>query len=144
MANLILASSSPRRRELLQQLGLTFEILSPDIDETVLVNESITDYVCRLAETKAQTVLIRRPHATVLAADTSLVFNDQIIGKPESKQHAFEIWSLLSEQVHEVLTGICVATAVSCQTKVVRTRVEFQKLSLDDMERYWATGGTFR
>lgn len=139
MANLILASSSPRRRELLQQLGLTFEILSPDIDESVFANECIEDYVRRLAHTKAKTILASQPHAVVLAADTSLVFNGQIIGKPESKQHAFEIWSLLSGQVHEVLTGICVATSTSCQSNVVRTQVTLQKLSLDDMEYYWAT-----
>ncbi len=140
MANLILASSSPRRRELLQQLGLSFEVLSPDIDESVLENEHIEQYVRRLAETKAKTVLASQPHAVVLAADTSLVFNDQIIGKPESKQHAFEIWSLLSNNEHEVLTGISVATAEKSVTQVVSTRVQLQKLSLEDMEYYWATG----
>ncbi|MFC2994984.1 Maf family nucleotide pyrophosphatase [Acinetobacter sichuanensis] len=140
MANLILASSSPRRKELLQQLGLEFTIFSPDIDESVLENETIEDYVSRLAACKAQAVLMHEPHAIVLAADTSLVFNGQIIGKPESKQHAFEIWSLLSNNEHEVLTGISVAMAGKSETQVVRTRVKLQKLSLADMEYYWATG----
>ncbi|MFW1858162.1 Maf family nucleotide pyrophosphatase [Acinetobacter defluvii] len=140
MAKLILASSSPRRKELLQQLGLTFDILSPDIDESVLEHENVDHYVRRLAETKAQTVLASQPDAVVLAADTSVVLEQKILGKPESKQHAFEIWSLLSAQVHEVLTGVCVATATHRESIVVRTQVAFQKLSLDDMERYWATG----
>lgn len=140
MAKLILASSSPRRKELLQQLGLTFDVLSPDIDESVLEHENVEHYVRRLAETKAQAVLASQPNVVVLAADTSVVLDQQIIGKPESKQHAFEIWSLLSDQVHEVLTGVCVATTTHRESIVVRTRVEFQKLSLDDMERYWATG----
>lgn len=140
MANLILASSSPRRKELLQQLGLEFTILSPNIDESVLENETAEEYVGRLAACKAQTVLAHYPQAIILAADTSLVFNGQIIGKPESKQHAFEIWSLLSNNVHEVLTGISVVTTEKSVTQVVRTRVKLQKLSLEDMEYYWATG----
>ena len=89
MAHLILASSSPRRKELLLQVGLSFETCSPDIDESVLENEQADHYVARLAAEKAQAVLQLYPDSTVIAADTSLVFADQIIGKPESKQHAF-------------------------------------------------------
>lgn len=140
MANLILASSSPRRKELLQQVGLEFTVYSPDIDESVLENEQIHQYVQRLAETKAQAVLTLQPQSTVIAADTSLVFANQIIGKPESKQHAFEIWTLLSGQKHEVLTGVCVANRQQLLSTVVRTEVVFQTLSLNDMEAYWATG----
>ena len=140
MAHLILASSSPRRKELLQQVGLEFTVHSPDIDESVLENEQIEQYVQRLAKTKAQAVLTLKPQGTVIAADTSLVFADQIIGKPESKQHAFEIWALLSGQTHEVLTGVCVANAQQLLSTVVRTEVEFQILSPNDMEEYWATG----
>ena len=140
MAHLILASSSPRRKELLLQMGLDFDIHSPDIDESVFEHEQIEQYVLRLAKTKAQAVLGIYPQATVVAADTSLVFADQIIGKPESKQHAFEIWQLLSGQKHEVLTGVCVANIHQLLSVVVRTEVEFQSLSLNDMEAYWATG----
>ena len=140
MAHLILASSSPRRKELLSQVGLNFEICSPDIDESVLENEQIDHYVERLAVQKAQAVLGLHPESIVIAADTSLVFADQIIGKPESKQHAFDIWTLLSGQKHEVLTGVCVANAHQLLSVVVRTEVEFQQFSLNDMEEYWATG----
>ena len=140
MAHLILASSSPRRKELLQQVGLEFSIHSPDIDESVYENEQIHQYVKRLAETKAKAVLKLHAHSTVIAADTSLVFHDKIIGKPESKEHAFEIWALLSGQKHEVMTGVCVANAQQLLSTVVRTEVEFQRLSSNDMEQYWATG----
>ncbi len=92
MAHIVLASSSPRRKELLQQLGLDFEIYSPDIDESVHENELVHHYVERLAREKAQTVLKLFPEAIVIAADTSLGLDGQIIGKPESKNHAFEIW----------------------------------------------------
>ena len=140
MANLILASSSPRRRELLQQLGLEFSIHSPNIDESVFSNEIAERYVKRLAQTKADAILNQVSDACVIAADTTLAVDDMIIGKPESKQHAFDIWSVLSGRKHEVLTGVCVATADAMQSIVVRTWVEFQRLSLSDMEDYWATG----
>lgn len=146
MARLILASSSPRRKELLEQVGLNFEIFSPDVDESVQPNESAEHYVQRLAEQKAQAVLVQFPDAIVIAADTSLVLDHKIIGKPESKQHAFEIWSALSGRQHEVLSGICVASAHceqnqnAIQSMVVRTQVHFQKLTELEMEQYWATG----
>jgi septum formation protein len=140
MAHLILASSSPRRKELLLQVGLNFTIHSPDIDESVCEFEQVEQYVLRLAKTKAQEVLKLYPEATIIAADTTLTIDDQIIGKPESKQHAFEIWRLLSGRKHEVLTGICVAKAQQLLSAVVRTEVEFQPLSLNDMEEYWETG----
>ena len=140
MAHIILASSSPRRRELLQQLGLDFDIHSPDIDESAYQHEAVEHYVERLAREKAQAVLDQYPDATIIAADTSLGFAGQIIGKPESKQHAFEIWSALSGQWHDVYSGVCVATSTQILSSVVRTQVEFQLLSQADMEAYWATG----
>lgn len=140
MAHIILASSSPRRKELLQQLGLDFKIYSPDIDETVLLDETVVQYVERLATAKAQVVLNLFPEATVIAADTSLSFAGKIIGKPESKQHAFEIWTQLSGQWHDVFSGICVATATQSLSQVVQTQVELQQLSHTEMEKYWATG----
>lgn len=140
MANLILASSSPRRKALLEQVGLEFGILSPDVDESVLPNEQIEDYVKRLAQSKAVAVLSQFPAATVIAADTSLVLDGKIIGKPESKQHAFEIWSSISGRQHDVLSGVCVANQYDIKTIVVRTSVQFQVLSPKDMQAYWATG----
>ena len=140
MAHLILASSSPRRQALLQQLGLEFEVIRPDIDESALPHESVSSYVERLAREKAQVILDQFPQATVLAADTSLGLDDKIIGKPESKAHAFEIWTALSGRWHDVFSGICVATARDFFSQVVQTRVEFQHFTQADMENYWATG----
>ena len=144
MARIILASSSPRRKELLEQVGLKFEIFSPDIDESVHVGESADYYVQRLAEQKAQAILAQFSDAIVIAADTSLVLDHKIIGKPESKQHAFEIWTALSDRQHDVLSGVCVLSSQcdpnTIQSMVVRTKVYFQKLSQLDMEQYWATG----
>ena len=144
MARIILASSSPRRKELLEQVGLKFEIFSPDIDESVHVGESADHYVQRLAEQKAQAILAQFPDAIVIAADTSLVLDHKIIGKPESKQHAFEIWTALSDRQHDVLrSGGVLASQCgpkTIQSMVVRTKVYFQKLSQLDMEQYWATG----
>lgn len=144
MARIILASSSPRRKELLEQVGLKFEIFIPDIDESVCIGESADHYVQRLAEQKAQAILAQFPDAIVIAADTSLVLDHKIIGKPESKQHAFEIWTALSDRQHDVLSGVCVLSSEcdpnTIQSMVVRTKVYFQKLSQLDMEQYWATG----
>ena len=140
MARIILASSSPRRRELLQQLGLSFDIYSPEIDESVQAGESVAAYVERLARAKADAVLSVFPDAIVIAADTSLGVDGQILGKPESKAHAFAIWSQLSGRKHDVFSGVCVGTKQKKSSIVVRTQVEFQSLSLDDMESYWATG----
>ena len=144
MARIILASSSPRRKELLEQVGLKFEIFSPDIDESVCIGESADHYVQRLAQQKAQAILAQFPDAIVIAPDTSLVLDHKIIGKPESKQHAFEIWTALSDRQHDVLSGVCVRSSEcdpnTIQSMVVRTQVHFQKLSQLDMEQYWATG----
>lgn len=140
MAHLILASSSPRRRELLQQLGLEFEIYSPDIDESVLPNESVAAYVERLARAKADAVAERYPDAIIIAADTSLGIDNEILGKPESKQHAFAMWAKISGRKHDVFSGVCVRTKNEKYSIVVRTQVEFQSLTTHDMEIYWATG----
>ena len=144
MARIILASSSPRRKELLEQVGLKFEIFSPDIDESVCIGESADHYVQRLAQQKAQAILAQFPDAIVIAPDTSLVLDHKIIGKPESKQHAFEIWTALSDRQHDVLSGVCVLSSEcdpnTIQSMVVRTQVHFRKLSQLDMEQYWATG----
>ena len=140
MAHIILASSSPRRRALLQQLGLDFDIQSPDIDESVQEGEVVEHYVERLAKEKAQAILNQYPDAVVIAADTSLGLAGQIIGKPESKQHAFDIWSTLSGRWHDVYSGVCIATSTQILSTVVRTQVEFQALTPEDMETYWATG----
>ncbi len=140
MASLILASGSARRRELLQQLGLDFQVLSPDIDESLYENESIADYVQRLSRQKAQVVLAQHPEAVVIAADTSVSILGQILGKPLDREHAFAMWSMLSGTTHEIYTGVSIASYAEQSTIVVKTQVEFQVLSQADMEYYWNSG----
>ena len=140
MAHIILASSSPRRRELLSQLGLSFDIYSPDIDESVKLGEEVSAYVERLARAKAEAVLAQFPDAIVIAADTSLGVDGHILGKPESKAHAFAMWQMISNRKHDVFSGVCVRTKQQISSIVVRTQVEFQSLTPKDMEDYWATG----
>ena len=139
MAHLVLASSSPRRRELLTQLGLEFDIFSPDIDESVRAHEHVADYVERLSRQKAEAVQAHFSDAVIIAADTSLGVDGVILGKPISKQHAFEMWQQISGRTHDVYSGVCVRTKDKIYSIVVRTQVEFQTLTVQDMEDYWAT-----
>jgi len=139
---LYLASTSPRRKELLQQIGLEFEILKINIDETPIENESPEDYVSRLSAAKAQAGFMQchSSNDLVIAADTTVVFQQQIIGKPETEQQALEIWQKLSGQVHQVLTGVTIASPQQQKTIVVKTDVYFRQLTQEEMLNYWQTG----
>ena len=144
MSHLVLASGSPRRKELLEQIGVLFTVQSADIDETPLVGEKAADYVERLAEEKALAVLANNPEKVILAADTSVVLNGEILGKPDSQAHAVDMLQSLSGKHHKVMTGIAMVTKqngqVSVQTQVVVTDVEFLSLSQAQIEEYVATG----
>lgn len=138
---LFLASTSPRRRELLQQIGLTFDILKVDVDESVQAGESPADYVRRLALAKAAAGWRQvQGDGLVLAADTTVVIDGEIIGKPESLEHAQSIWRRLSGRQHQVLTAVAVASRDKSQAEVVTTQVRFRELSADEMLAYWRTG----
>lgn len=138
---LYLASTSARRRELLQQIGLDFSVLKVDVDESALPSESPQTYVQRLALAKAQAGLAQvQGDGLVLAADTTVVIDDEIIGKPEDMDHAIAIWQRLSGRKHQVLTGIAVANAQTRHALCVVTDVYFRQLSLAEMQAYWHTG----
>lgn len=139
---LYLASTSPRRRELLQQIGLSFAVLKIDVDESVSPQELAQDYVARLALAKAQAGLLlsKDEHAIVIAADTSVVMDNQIMGKPETIEQALAMWQALSGRQHQVLTGVSVASHQQQQTQVVGTEVYFRDLTMDEMLNYWQTG----
>lgn len=138
---LYLASTSPRRRELLQQIGLDFSVLRVDVDESALPAELPPAYVQRLALSKAQAGLAQvQGESLVLAADTTVVIDDEIIGKPESFDHAVAIWQRLSGRKHQVLTGIAVANTFHQQSLCVVTDVYFRPLTLTEMQAYWNTG----
>lgn len=137
---LLLASNSPRRRELLIQLGVEFEVCPQDIDESVLESENPNDYVQRVAIAKARSALTANPDALVLAADTSVIVDGIILGKPQDSADAFAMLGLLSNREHTVLTAITLANSLRKRSAVVRTMVKFRHISAAESQRYWATG----
>jgi septum formation protein len=145
---LILASASPRRRALLQQLGMSFQMEAADIDETPLPGERPESYVLRLATTKAQVVASRRPRppaTVVLGADTTVAVDQAILGKPTDRADAARMLRQLSGRTHLVHTGVALATA-HAQTPpstVVTTEVDFAPLTEGEIEWYLDTGEPF-
>ncbi|MCB1755712.1 MAG: septum formation inhibitor Maf [Gammaproteobacteria bacterium] len=140
VAVLRLASASPRRRELLEQIGLCVDVVAADIDERLLPGESAASYVERLARHKAQTVFGRQPDLPVLAADTAIVLDDVVFGKPDDAQDAARMLAKLSGKTHKVLTGTAIVYKGKTSSVVVTTRVTFAALSDTDIDAYCATG----
>ncbi len=138
---LILASSSPRRAELLRSAGFVFEIIPADINEDMEPGERPDAYVSRLAEAKARAVSARvEPDAVLLAADTTVVVDGRILGKPRDAQDAAEMLAILSGRTHEVLTGLTVVSGREWRHSVDTTRVQFAPLGPDEIRWYVATG----
>lgn len=143
MAQLYLASSSPRRRELLTQIGLPFHIVPASIDETPESGESALAYVERLARSKALAglnFLAQRADVCVLGADTAVVLDGRILGKPVDRDDALAMLQALSGREHEVLTAVAVADRDRCEARVVSSRVTFREVHGEEAERYWETG----
>lgn len=140
-ALLILASASPRRRELLSQLGVNYRVEPAAIDETPADGEAPRAYVQRMALEKATTVAARypAPDTVVLAADTTVVIDDNVLGKPRDHFHGLAMLARLSGRSHSVLTGVCLCSAAGPQCEVVETQVEFMTLSRETCEAYLAT-----
>jgi nucleoside triphosphate pyrophosphatase len=135
---LILASSSPRRAELLRAAGIVFTVRAADVDETIGPNEPPRDYVLRLSREKAHAVV--RGDELALGADTTVVINGEIIGKPVDVEEAGRMLRALSGQWHEVLTGVTLARADRVVSAVSSTRVKFAELSDDEIRWYVSTG----
>jgi len=138
-----LASASPRRHELLTQIGVRFDVVNVDVDETPLAEESPEDYVQRVALAKAQAglkTLDDDSDAVVLGGDTSVICNGQVFGKPENQAHAREMLMALSGAEHEVYSAISVVGAARQTTRLVKTKVRFRALSEQECEAYWQTG----
>jgi len=129
LPKLVLASGSPRRAEILASVGWDFIKDVPEIDETQLNGESPEDYVLRLAESKARAVAASRPGDIVLGADTTVVIDGQIVGKPEDMADARRMIEMLNGNNHEVLTGVAVVRDDSVTTGLQRTRVDFSRMS---------------
>jgi septum formation protein len=138
---LILASASPRRRDLLDQLGVTYTSEPANIDETQRVGELPSDYVQRMAQEKVQTVAAHfpAPAFVVLSADTTVVLDDTVLGKPCDRDDAMAILTSLSGRWHTVLTAVCLLGASGMNCEVVETQVEFAALSQAACEAYLAS-----
>lgn len=138
-----LASGSPRRRELLQQIGVSFRVVSTAVDETVLPGEAPAAYVERLAAAKADDGWDRSRDAAgtpVLAADTAVVLDGRILGKPSNREDAERMLRQLSGRTHEVLTAVALRTADGLQSRISRSEVTFRPLIAGEAQAYWETG----
>ena len=143
---LCLASSSPRRKELLKKFNLEFDCYTPNIDEIPNKNEQAESFVKRMAVEKGrkihQTCLILAQDAIILAGDTIVFFNGQILGKPETASHAKSMLSQLNGNLHTVLSGYSILDSASGNEikDVICTKVKFQKMPPDLLEWYVSTG----
>jgi len=143
MPRLILASASPRRRELLAQAGYSFEVYPANIPEDARPGEDPIAYVIRLAREKAQAVfaeLASEPGIAVLGADTTVTLDGQILGKPADAADAARMLGLLSGRTHCVITGVALVTAKAVEAAAEVTAVRFVTLSHAEIEAYVATG----
>ncbi len=140
MSSIILASASPRRSELLRQIGVTFSVQPADVNETPLPNETAERYVERLARDKALAVAASSPGAVVLGSDTSVVLDGVILGKPADQEEAVATLMRLSDANHQVMTAVALAQGEQCECRVVVTEVQFRKLSQAEVVAYVASG----
>ncbi len=142
LPRLILASGSPRRRELLARLGLDFSVIVADVDETVAPEERPRDYVERLSLAKARAVARANPNLPVLGSDTSVIVDGHILGKPRDESEAKSMLQVLSGRNHTVLTAFSLVresphfSATECSA----TTVTFRTLESDEIDAYVATG----
>jgi septum formation protein len=135
-----LASVSPRRRELLTQIGVPHIVLGAHIDETARPGEKPRDYVRRMAREKALAVRERGEALPVLAADTTVVLDDVIYGKPRDREEGIAMLQRLSGRLHEVLTAVAVADARGVDLRLNASSVRFRSLTLEECNAYWETG----
>ncbi|MBK4992136.1 septum formation inhibitor Maf [Pseudomonas sp. S37] len=141
MNSLYLASGSPRRRELLTQIGVPFSVISAPIDETPLPGESAPAYVERLARAKAAAGLASLAgQAVVLGADTAVVLDGRILGKPENREAALAMLADLSGREHQVLTAVALDDGQRVHSLCVTSKVSFRTIGADEAQRYWASG----
>jgi len=136
---LVLASQSPRRREILRQAGIPFTVRAADVDESLLAGESPADYVQRLAAAKAYAIEAAEGEI-VLGADTTVVIDGQILAKPADAAEARRMLGLLSGRRHEVLTGICLRNGAGAVRDCVTTGVVFAPISDTEIDEYVASG----
>lgn len=135
-----LASASPRRRQLLELIGVPHLVTPADIDETPLAGEAAIDYVQRLARDKAHAVFARHDDLPVLAADTTVHVDGRILEKPRDEDDCIRMLGLLSGRAHQVYTGLCVVGRAPPALLVATSEVTFRKIIPAEMHAYWASG----
>ena len=138
-----LASASPRRSALLDQIAVAHEVRPVDVDETARGGEAPAEYVRRLAVLKAETLwqkLAAAQRQAVLGADTAVVLDEQILGKPRDENDCVRMLSLLSARTHQVFTAIALRATDRCESRVNVSEVTFRKLEGEEIRRYWRTG----
>jgi len=140
-----LASGSPRRRLLLSQIGVPFQVLSVAVDESIVAAEAAVSYVSRLAEAKAaagwhKSAADGAPSRPVLGADTAVVLDGAILGKPADGADAQRMLRLLSSRTHEVLTAVALASADGVVSRLSRSEVTFREIAPREAREYWNTG----
>jgi septum formation protein len=140
-STLILASSSPRRQELLRQAGILFQVHAAHINEDQIAGEDPLEYALRLAREKAQAVAAHYPQSYVLGADTIVVVAGEVLGKPKDHADAARMLRLLSGRGHEVTTAVSlVAPGTRMETRACTTKVYFRELTEDEIQQYVASG----
>jgi septum formation protein len=139
-----LASASPRRRELLRQIGVTYRVVSVQVDETPEPDEAPAAYVVRLALAKAEAGLRatqkRRIAAPVLGADTSVVIDGAILGKPHNREDGVAMLARLADREHQVLSAVALATTLKQAVRVQKSHVRFRSLTRTECQAYWDSG----
>lgn len=141
VSHLILASGSPRRAELLSQVGLDYTVVVPDVDEWAHEDESPRNFVSRMSQEKAASVAgLVATGAVVVAADTIVVVGGDILGKPRDRHDAIAMLQRLSGRSHEVMTSVTIQKKNRIETQLVETIVRFRALNLDECCRYWLSG----
>jgi septum formation protein len=138
-----LASASPRRSALLDQIGVSHRVQPVDVDETARGDEAADHYVRRLAVLKAETLwqkLAAAQRQLVLGADTAVVLDDEILGKPRDEQDCLRMLKLLSARTHQVFTAVALRASDGCQSRVNVSEVTFRKLAEEEIQRYWRSG----
>ncbi|HEV2441073.1 MAG TPA: Maf family protein [Steroidobacteraceae bacterium] len=137
---LCLASMSPWRRELLAQIGVPHRVVAAHVDESLQPTEAPADYVARLARLKAATVRQRGEVLPVLAADTTVVLEGSVYGKPSGRADGLAMLAALAGRAHQVLTAVALATASGVALRVNSSSVRFRDIDPAEMEAYWETG----
>ncbi|HEY9500785.1 MAG TPA: Maf family protein [Pyrinomonadaceae bacterium] len=141
LEKVVLASGSPRRREIMTAVGWPFEVRTPDVDESVRPGEDPVDYVQRLAQAKALAVTEQIETGLVLAADTTVVIDREILGKPEDDEDAKRMLRLLRGKWHEVLTGVSLVRVNGpTVSSFERTRVRFAAMTKQEIDWYVSLG----